>query len=87
MLMQYWQNESSNIIYGFDISDPKQVKAMSQLINVGQWTMLSEVSEFVVSIEQNKQLLASNDPDAVKKLAYINGELAQSYYVAAEAAS
>ena len=38
-------------------------------------------------IEQNKQLLASNDPDAVKKLAYINGELAQSYYVAAEAAS
>ena len=56
MLMQYWQNESSNVIYGFDISDPKQVQAMSQLINVGQWTMLSEVSEFVVSTEQNKQL-------------------------------
>jgi hypothetical protein len=38
-------------------------------------------------IEQNKDLLASNDPDAVKELAYINGELAQAYYVAAQAAS
>lgn len=55
MLMQYWQKELTGIIYGFDLSDTKQVTAMSQLVNYGQWNMLTDPpTGFVISKEQNK---------------------------------
>ena len=40
MLMEYWQNQVTKEVYGFDVSDPKQIQAMNQLISTGSWIML-----------------------------------------------
>jgi len=37
MNMQYWQNQDTQEVYGFDISDPSQIIARNNLISTGNW--------------------------------------------------
>jgi hypothetical protein len=42
MDMQYWQNNETNQVYGFDISDASQVQALNELISTGTWTNITD---------------------------------------------
>lgn len=57
MLMEYWQNQDTKVVYGFDVSDPTQIQAMNQLINTGSWIMLTEPPKPIYNPtkEQNKK--------------------------------
>ncbi len=41
MQWEYWRNNDTTTVYGFDVSDPAQVAAKDQLTATGNWTNIT----------------------------------------------